>query len=171
MPASTAPAAQKRAGHGREPPVISSDTGSCASNGVSTVPAHRIAYAIEHGLKLSDMPRNLVVRHLCIDPAYRNNCNNPAHLELGSQAENLADMVGHGTKVRGEKHHFGHRYSDELIKTLRERYWCPVGKQPTITELANEQGIAVTVVSRWLQGVLRRDAGGPIGPTDHQEWA
>lgn len=135
-------------------------------DGVNTVPAHRIAYAIEHGLKLSDIPRGMVIRHLCSDPAYRNNCNNPAHLAIGSQAENLADMVEHGTQIRGEKHHFGHRYPDQLIKALRERYWRPKGPQPTITELAGEQGIAVITVSRWLHGKLRLDAGGPTGPAD-----
>jgi hypothetical protein len=135
-------------------------------DGVSTVSAHRIAYAIEYGLKLSDMPRGMVIRHLCSDPAYRNNCNNPAHLAAGSQAENLADMVEHRTQIRGEEHHLGRRYPDELIKTLRERYWGPEGQQPTITELAEEQGIAVTVVSRWLNGKGRLDAGGPLGPAD-----
>jgi hypothetical protein len=133
-------------------------------DGVGSAPAHRIAYAIERGLKLSEMPRKMVIRHLCIDPTYRNNCNNPAHLAPGSQAENLADMVSHGTQIRGEKHHFGRRYPDELIKVLRERYWRRRGQRPTITELADEHGIAVAVVSRWLHGQGRLDAGGPLGP-------
>lgn len=135
-------------------------------DGVNTVPAHRIAYAIEHGLKLSEIPSGTVIRHLCNNPAYRNNCNNPAHLAAGSQAENIADMVGHGTQIRGEKHHLGRRYPDELIKALRERYWRPEGQQPTISELADKQGIAVIVVSRWLHGEGRLDAGGPLGPAD-----
>jgi hypothetical protein len=130
-------------------------------DGFNTVPAHRIAYAIEHGMNLPDMPRDIVIRHICSDPSYRNNCNNPAHLLAGTQAENIADMSLHGTQIRGEQHHFGRRYPDELIKTLRERYWCSEGRQPTITELAREYGIAVTVVSRWLHGQGRRDAGGP----------
>ena len=67
---------------------------------------------------------------------------------------------GHGEK-ESEHHHLGARYPDDLIKTLRERYWCPEGRQPTITELAQEHGIAVAVVSRWLHGQGRRDAGGP----------
>lgn len=132
--------------------------------GFNTVPAHRIAYAIKHGLNLSDMPADMVIRHICSDPSYRNNCNNPSHLVAGTQAENIADMSRHGTLIRGEQHHLGRRYPDELIKTLRERYWCPEGRQPTITELAQEHGIAIVVVSRWLHGQGRRDAGGPTAP-------
>jgi hypothetical protein len=127
-------------------------------DGFNTVPAHRIAYAIEHGLNLSDMPSDMVIRHICSDPSYRNNCNNPAHLVACTQAENIAEKSRHGTQVRGGNHHLGARYPDELIKTPRERYWRPEGRQPTITELGQKYGITVAVVSRWLngQGLSRR---------------
>lgn len=128
--------------------------------GQNTPPAHRIAYVVEHHITLAEIKGQHVL-HKCSDANLRNNCNNPKHLKLGSQAENMADKKIHGTMPLGEKHHMGQRYSDELIRGLRQRYWRPGGKQPTITELAQEAGAAVGVVSRWLKGHTRVEAGGP----------
>ncbi|MFF1511829.1 HNH endonuclease signature motif containing protein [Streptomyces sp. NPDC058326] len=132
-------------------------------DGQNTPPAHRIAYVIARGITLADIKGQHVL-HKCPDGALRNNCNNPAHLKLGTQAENMADKKSHGTMPLGEKHHLGQRYPDELIAGLRLRYWRPEGPRPTITALANESGAAVAVVSRWLSGKHRLEAGGPTGP-------
>ncbi|MFJ3338891.1 HNH endonuclease [Streptomyces sp. NPDC086766] len=131
--------------------------------GQNTVPAHRIAYVVAHGLTLADI-RHQMILHKCTEDAYRNNCNNPAHLMAGTQAENIADKKTHGTMPSGERHHMGRRYSDSLIAELRERYWRPRGKRPTITALAAEIGASIGVVSRWLKGASRPGAGGPTGP-------
>ena len=51
--------------------------------------AHRYAWAIVH----AEMPETgLVVRHRCDNPI----CCNPSHLEIGTQAENVADMINSG---------------------------------------------------------------------------
>ena len=51
--------------------------------------AHRYAWAIVH----AEMPETgLVVRHRCDNPI----CCNPSHLEIGTQAENVADMINRG---------------------------------------------------------------------------
>lgn len=57
--------------------------------------AHRVAWSITHG-----DPAEANVCHRCDNPP----CCNPAHLFLGSQADNIADMHRKGRYVkRGRK--------------------------------------------------------------------
>jgi len=60
--------------------------------------AHRVAYALEHGL--NEMEILDLVLHACDNPA----CCNPRHLWLGSHADNARDMDEKGRRVvtRGE---------------------------------------------------------------------
>lgn len=50
--------------------------------------AHRAAYIVTHGPISADQ----VVRHTCDNPP----CCNPAHLLLGTQADNIQDAIGRG---------------------------------------------------------------------------
>lgn len=63
--------------------------------GGKTVQAHRISYSIFYGKN----PEGLVVRHACDNSA----CVNPDHLILGTQAENVADMISRGMQYSGPK--------------------------------------------------------------------
>lgn len=59
--------------------------------------AHRVAYELHHGVTV---PNHIRVLHHCDVP----HCVNPAHLFLGSQADNVADMIakGRNTPLPGE---------------------------------------------------------------------
>lgn len=67
-------------------------------------PAHRMAYMASKG----DVPSDIMVRHACDIPC----CVNPAHLSIGSQLENMADMCSRNRQSRGE-----HRPKAKLTST------------------------------------------------------
>ena len=88
----------------------------------SKILAHRFAYEAFHNRKI---PYNLYVLHRCDNPT----CCNPIHLFLGTQADNMRDMVlknrSNGTKISLSKA----KYSASLIKTIRElKLKMPIGQ-------------------------------------------
>ena len=59
--------------------------------------AHRVAFEFFFG----PIPEGMVVRHkVCDNPK----CQNPRHLELGSQGDNVDDMISKGRQAKGDKH-------------------------------------------------------------------
>lgn len=68
--------------------------GAISRNG-KMVRAHRISYEAYKG----SIPKGMVVRHMCDNPA----CINPDHLILGTQKDNAADRSarGRGHKLKG----------------------------------------------------------------------
>lgn len=65
--------------------------------GGKMVLAHRLAYELVNG----PIPDNLCALHRCDNPP----CCNPAHIFLGTQADNMADKTAKGRQSRGEQHY------------------------------------------------------------------
>lgn len=86
--------------------------------------AHRVAWELYRG----PIPEGKCVLHKCDNGL----CVNPDHLFLGTQADNVQDMICKGRKVVGlAGQHNNHakgerngsaRYSDEVISAMREDY-------------------------------------------------
>lgn len=61
--------------------------------------AHRVSWMIHRGpIPHSESAHGTVVMHTCDNPS----CVNPDHLRLGTQADNVRDMIVKGRKVVGE---------------------------------------------------------------------
>jgi hypothetical protein len=75
--------------------------------------AHRYSWVLYVG----EIPDGLSVLHRCDNPP----CVNPAHLFLGTQQDNLADMREKGHQVRGELQG-GAILTEELVRAIRKRY-------------------------------------------------
>ena len=75
------------------------------------LPAHRVAWELTHG----SIPEGMLVRHKC-----RGKCVNPRHLELGTHAENMGDMIRDGTSNRGTRHPM-RVLTEDQVREIRRR--------------------------------------------------
>ena len=115
--------------------------------------AHRVSYEIHN----SPIPKGKVICHACDNPP----CCNPAHLWLGTQADNLADMYAKNrhSKTRtytkkGEKHHRS-RFTDAQARQMRAEYQ---ERGITLRAIALEYGVTVATIWKIVHGISYPDA-------------
>ena len=98
--------------------------------------AHRIAWTLTHG-----DPGEWCVLHRCDRPV----CCNPAHLFLGTQADNIRDRdrKGRCRVGRGERHGNA-RFTEAEVRKIRLRH---VGGW-SCREMAKEYGVAPSTILR-----------------------
>lgn len=119
--------------------------GSISIGGV-VILAHRLSYRVHYG-KLGDS----LVCHRCDNPK----CVNPAHLFLGSSADNARDMLSKG---RGNPNP-NRKISAADARAIREKF---ATRKYKVTQLANEYGLAREYIYSILRGEYWSNAGGPL---------
>ena len=117
--------------------------GSIKVDGKSTR-AHRTAYR----LLVGPIPPSKHLCHTCDTPG----CINPAHLWLGTNAENMADRNAKGRQAKGE-HNGRAKLTADAVRAIR----C-AAERDSKAELARRFGISYRDVSKILAGEIWRDA-------------
>lgn len=75
--------------------------------------AHRVVWMLTHGA----IPQGMCVLHRCDNPP----CCNPAHLFLGTKADNLRDAAEKGRMPRGEAH-WRAKLTECDVREIRQQY-------------------------------------------------
>lgn len=106
--------------------------------------AHRVAYELHAGRAV---PPGLFVLHRCDNRP----CCNPAHLFLGTQADNIADMdrKGRGRRpsVRGERAGLA-KLTDEQVMELRALYAAGARQVDLAARFGVRQSTVSSIVRR-----------------------
>jgi hypothetical protein len=112
--------------------------GGRSSNGARSLVASRVAYELFRG----PIPAGLCVLHSCDNPA----CVNPTHLFLGTQADNVADMVAKGRQAVGERYGRSTLTADK-VREIRRRS----GEGECHVHLAAEFGLSKASITMIVQ--------------------
>ena len=104
-----------------------------------TVAAHRVAWILTHG----PIPESLQVLHKCDNPP----CCNPAHLFLGTNADNMADKIAKNRQPHGTKIPLAKLNEQQVIEARQ----CYAEGGISIAALAREYGVNRITMKNALQ--------------------
>jgi hypothetical protein len=112
--------------------------------GIGPKLAHRISYELAHG----PVPDGLMLLHKCDNPS----CINPQHLRVGTQAENVADMMAKGRENRDPRPY--HRGASNPNAYLTEE----TIRKVLLSDLAQAPAAEFFGISRaWVQRIRARE--------------
>lgn len=103
------------------------------SDGIHVVLAHRVSWVLHNG----PIPEGMVCRHDCDNRG----CVNPAHLRIGTHADNIADKVSRNRQAKGEQNGRA-RLTVAQVYAIRRR--GDAGEDPGV--LAAEYGVTKRAV-------------------------
>lgn len=123
--------------------------GSSKDGSRRQVLTHRFAYELTRG----PIPVGLFIRHkVCGNPP----CCNPAHLEPGTQKQNMADMIAMDRGARGERHYAAQLSDATATEIMRRRAAGERGR-----DLAAEFGVSQSLVTMLCRRKIWRHLDGP----------
>lgn len=109
---------------------------------------HRLILERQEGRRLSQLE---LACHRC----HRTSCINPAHLYVGSHADNMADSLAGGThRAPTGTHNGAAKLTDADVRAIRERYAAGGIRQE---DLAVEYGVDASTVGRIVRHNLWKE--------------
>jgi hypothetical protein len=113
--------------------------------------AHRVAWELTYG----PVPDGLFVCHRCDNPP----CCNPAHLFLGSAADNNHDKCAKGRQVFGERHGQA-KLTASAVAEMRRRF----ASGESLCALARAFGVHCSTAGSAIHGLTWRHVSEPAAP-------
>lgn len=111
---------------------------------------HRLAYELTHG----QIPTGMLVCHSCDNPP----CCNPAHLFLGTHADNKRDCQRKGRHAHGQTHGRA-RLTPELVVEARARH----ARGEAVTSIAADLGVPTRTLAGAVTGETWANVEFPAG--------
>lgn len=111
--------------------------------------AHRVSWEIHRGI----IPEGMHVLHSCDSPS----CVNPAHLFLGTQADNNRDMAAKGRQAKGTvlsrpgECNPNAKLTREIVQQIRAEY-RPRAPGRGLPALAKKYGVGISAIHSIVKG-------------------